>query len=681
MTRSPCQTGRWDGRRSSALSLARWLSALLLAALVPPSSAAAQTNLSVTVGLGGYYRRDRATPVELTLDNGGGPVRAYARLETGTPQYPQPDYRTEESTLPAGAHRRSYLYPLPARSGPAVEAALVVNGREIQRFKADGRVCVASDMLLVAAGQESRSVGFLSNIVLPGARGRGSPSYLYAGSTLPASLPDRAAGYAAADALFLADVAGDELSTAQQRAITDWVLGGGTLILAGGPNWQRLNTRFYSSFLPARLAGSTILSSASGLQVPGGPRGPAGQSFLAAASRPLPGATVMAKEGNLPLVISAPHGLGRVVFLAFDPLAPQFRSWDGAPGFWLRLMERGARGFSYTDQVLKADLYDYSDYSRSGLSLGVLLTEPVSKAVSAVSQADLPSLWLVAGFLLAYLVCLVPLNYALLRRRGRKEDAWLTSPLIMLVFAGTAYGMGCGMRGHRAILVRVAVIEGAAGSERARAVSYAGLFSPQRATYRVTCGDPDTQLMPIGRADSISGTVVSGDVDRIDDLRLDVWEMGTVRATGLANLGKGFTARRLGGAMEIANDSPADLENCYLVYGEGAVSAGTIATGKRIRVPVPAPTAGGLNADHLLPAAVAAALEGSPEERRLKEAILDGFTHRAYWYSGSRTASAAIPRPRHPVLVGWSRQPVADIRIEGKNLSGPSASLYLIHMP
>ena len=43
-------------------------------------------------------------------------------------------------------------------------------------------------------------------------------------------------------------------------------------------------------------------------------------------------------------------------------------------------------------------------------------------------------------FLLAYLVLVGPVNYLLLKKRGRRELAWVTIPLVSMVFSGIAFG-------------------------------------------------------------------------------------------------------------------------------------------------------------------------------------------------------------------------------------------------
>ncbi|HVL51472.1 MAG TPA: hypothetical protein VM754_08250 [Actinomycetota bacterium] len=67
-------------------------------------------------------------------------------------------------------------------------------------------------------------------------------------------------------------------------------------------------------------------------------------------------------------------------------------------------------------------------------------------ALSANAGGAIRLGWLV-GFLVLYVLIAGPLNYLLLRRKGRKELAWITVPVLALLFSGVAYGLARGARG------------------------------------------------------------------------------------------------------------------------------------------------------------------------------------------------------------------------------------------
>jgi hypothetical protein len=78
--------------------------------------------------------------------------------------------------------------------------------------------------------------------------------------------------------------------------------------------------------------------------------------------------------------------------------------------------------------------------------------------------------WLV-GFLLIYVLVAGPLNYVVLRRMGRKELAWVTIPVLALVFSGVAYGLAQGTRGGLSIEQASVVFATAEGHASQRLVT------------------------------------------------------------------------------------------------------------------------------------------------------------------------------------------------------------------
>ncbi|MDP9069331.1 MAG: hypothetical protein M3N53_13440 [Actinomycetota bacterium] len=71
---------------------------------------------------------------------------------------------------------------------------------------------------------------------------------------------------------------------------------------------------------------------------------------------------------------------------------------------------------------------------------------PEGELIRATRGDDFQLGWFV-GFLVIYLVIVGPLNYLVLKRRGRKELLWVTIPFFALAFSGVAYGLARGSRG------------------------------------------------------------------------------------------------------------------------------------------------------------------------------------------------------------------------------------------
>ncbi len=146
-------------------------------------------------------------------------------------------------------------------------------------------------------------------------------------------------------ALHLAGVAAvivDDFDTAaltggQRRALQDYVSLGGTLVLAGGAAWSRTAAALPPGLVPLRPAGSAEVSLRPLADLAAGTTA---ATATVVTGEVAAGLVVLAEPGGRPLVVEADEGAGRVVQLAYDPLAEPFASdqvlrglaWDQALG-------------------------------------------------------------------------------------------------------------------------------------------------------------------------------------------------------------------------------------------------------------------------------------------------------------------------------------------------------------
>jgi hypothetical protein len=83
----------------------------------------------------------------------------------------------------------------------------------------------------------------------------------------------------------------------------------------------------------------------------------------------------------------------------------------------------------------------------------------------------------------AYILVVGPLNYLLLRRFNRREWAYLTIPLCVLVFSGSAYAWGAIGRGRGVRVNQLAIVRVPQQGEQGQSLTFLSLFSPTRTTY------------------------------------------------------------------------------------------------------------------------------------------------------------------------------------------------------
>ena len=434
-----------------------FVSLLLLLILVTSASAQDDSiNWTIVPGFNGTFKYGAWLPVTITVSNNGNDIRGSLewRWQAGGTRFAQ----TIE--LPRGANKRIVL-PVVAESfgGDATltlydEPRTVIQQERVRFNQVD---------------VNSRVVGVLSEATNPLAELADMPSMMGSGTHLvrfdTATLPDRWELLQSLDMLFVHDVDSSTWNDAQRSAIAHWVADGGQLVVGG----DRVETSAgLRTILPAAVGESAAVAPLGALAAGTNwrPRD-ASATFRALSLVPQGGAEVLAAgPGNAPLLLRRSHGDGLIVQAAFDLVEVHaqgnaVRLWDsllpetGAQPRWAQLRSNG-------QWVLQQSL--------------------------ALPALRLPTVWSIVGFLALYVVLVGPLNYLLLRRIDRREWAYLTIPLTVVLFTAGAYGLGAAGRGGSPSASALTVVRAASGSTSGQGLSYIGLFSPSRRAYSVELG-------------------------------------------------------------------------------------------------------------------------------------------------------------------------------------------------
>jgi hypothetical protein len=233
------------------------------------------------------------------------------------------------------------------------------------------------------------------------------------------------------------------LDRAQAGALRDFVAFGGTLVLAGGSQWQRTIAPLPAELQPIRasaIAGVSLAPLAA-LTAAGAPP----RSVPAAVGTLAPGARrVLDGPDGVPLAAELDYGAGKVVELAYDPSGEATGSPYAALG-WSQAIARGV------DQPP----------GNGPLAASLLGADPAFTALlPAAGDAPLPPPWLLGLLLVLYVAVAGPLGYlAATRRWGRPGLFWLIVPGVAVVCTGLFYVVGTALQGglqdHEIQVVRV----------------------------------------------------------------------------------------------------------------------------------------------------------------------------------------------------------------------------------
>lgn len=121
------------------------------------------------------------------------------------------------------------------------------------------------------------------------------------------------------------------------------------------------------------------------------------------------------RPGEGPAIASSAAGLGEVVTVAMDATQAALD-----PSVWRQVI-----------RPVISETTSVGGEQSAAFELANRLTRPRQ------GRVDLDAFFL---FVLVYLVLVAPVNYLILKRRGRRELAWVTIPLLAVIFSGVAYG-------------------------------------------------------------------------------------------------------------------------------------------------------------------------------------------------------------------------------------------------
>ncbi len=434
--------------------------------------AAAAITLNAEAGYGTYTRPDNWTPVYVTL-SASEPLDGELAVSTSADRS---RLYGESVNATAGSVKHVILYAPPTTE--PIEVLFLSHGTVLASTSPSVLVLNSQDRLSLVISQPPDGWNLLADLPTP-----------FGGQTRviqmqPEQIPEMPAALDAVDVMVFDNVDTSALDEAQRTAIQTWVLGGGHLILGGGPGAQ-LTVGGFNDFAPAQV-GATLDSSPVGilraLLTPNSvnvshvisqaailssttSEAPDVMAPVVTLRAAVDDARTLISSLDTPLVMRRNLGRGMVDQLAFDPTLAPIHDWPDRS-----LLFAGLLGGQVS----------------STHEIGPLKDENGAvSAARALPGAALPPFLIVAGFLLLYVLTIGPINFYFLRKLNRLAWAWVTIPGIVLLFVALGYATGFRLRGNEPEVHRLSVVSGEAGLIDGRSQTIIGLFSPRRTTLNV----------------------------------------------------------------------------------------------------------------------------------------------------------------------------------------------------
>lgn len=673
-------------------------------ALLPPASAA-PPRIEAMGALDPSLTQERWSPVLVTVTNpdDGEAIQGAVQVALEDPRRggePIATY-TRAIALPAGASRAQTMVYVQVPEGvqPDLVVAVLSEGQVVRRTRFDKLTALPEQLTVLAVSEAPDALAYLRGRSLGVFRRDGALRPLAANArpldprmrnnnaaipsdapvrvspVSPSVLPDKALGYDAVAVVYLGDIAPEALSDTQIAALRGWAASGG-LIVVGGPRLAG-DDRF-RAWLPARW---------------GAPR-PEGFAPLAARYAPSAGlpalpvtvtpltraanARPLRDEATAALGLQQDWGRGTVVALGFDAASTAFAGWPGAEAFWKDVAKSGIAARS----VGRAIESDDNRWARSQFPSAVLRA-PNLRA---------PSFGSIGLFLLIYLLLLVPINYAVLKRLDRREWTWITVPLLVIVFSVGAYGFGYSIKGGSMRLNTVTIVELKAGDGRGAVTGSIGIFSPRRASYDVALTDADALLSGPDLWDRMrertAPLVVRQDSGAAAlDADIAMWAMRVFSARTTAEMGRGVdvTLTRQGDTVvcRVTNRTDRTLNDARLLMAGWGQNLGNLAPGRTFEVRSARPLPNNRRRNnrpvnlwmHFNDGNIGGGWNGGARREDTRQAIR--------WNVQTAVAQAMANRSEgvgQAVVTGWNYDPLLPVTVDGKTVgAGDHVNLFVVH--
>ncbi len=426
-------------------------------------------------------------------------------------------------------------------------------------------------------------------------------------------LPTRWYGYEGVDALAVATSVPDVYRKllpdgARIRAMDQWVRMGGKLLLFVGSQADEILAPDapLARFAPGPLEEVLTLKSVAQLEA------------FAGGSRPVPGmggpqsgvrvarlgeveGTVEVADGNVPMVVRRPYGLGQVVFVAVDLERPPFTRWPDRGLFLQKLLGVVPQEEKESSEGGAVMHYGYTDVSGQ-----------LRSALDRFQGVKMVSFWLVAGLILVYILLIGPGDYLFLRKVvGHMNWTWVTFPAIVLVVSVGAYALAYWLKGDKLRTNQVDVVDVDVANRQLRGTSWANLFSPRTETYnlslqaRLPDGRPAEDARALVSWMGLAGDGLGGmqpraggpqlwqrvydftpELDGLVGMPVQVWSSKSVTARWTATCDVWPEADLVREDQlpkgTITNTLPFSLRGCVLACGRWGYDLGTIRPGQTV---------------------------------------------------------------------------------------------------
>jgi hypothetical protein len=525
----------------------------------------AQVTMEAHLGLQGMVRLEKWNQVTVSLHNTGAPLVGTLGIRIWRGSEYRHDLHvttfTRDVQLPHRSHKRfTFAVPITSISHP-VDVFLRTAETLVAQQQLDLREALSAEHLIVGLTRDL-SLDFLATTFQRHTRVAYLPLR---------ELPLDWSGYDSVTAVVLKGISLQAATARQWTALEQWLIRGGTLVVASDSQYALLQEPRLQHLLPVRVLG---LQQRDGLPEVATHYGvPLAATPLLAARAALSHGHVLVGTPDAPFLAQRAFGKGRVVFLAVDYAAQPLAGWQGNAALWKDILQP----------------LDSIDFSRVFAELGLLDdTHPVMKLLSRPILAY-PSHLLLGGFLLTYCSSLGLLFWWMRQPRAKRWRCWGYVAFSVIGFTVWAYRVfpDPGLR-EPALLFDVATVETFPDVDYTHTYGYLGVFSARGGRFTLDLQHATTILRhTFYRGAGKAGEALEMTTDAplaIRDIALAPWTLRVFSVESITPTPLHVVVQRhsAGLTLRVQNRSALPVQGAMVVYQGRLFPLGTLAPGEEI---------------------------------------------------------------------------------------------------
>ena len=530
------------------LNLSRLYLIPFLIILTVSAACAAIEVESVELGFSGTHKRDRWSPLQVTVTSQNEAFRGeiYTDIYSASSGKLIQSYSTPLSLTRTDRQRRILYVFLPGISTKLMLRLIDQEGRLLTSQEIPTGSPKQMTDLVALALTPSRDLLNRWNGKQIGDMTDGNIFVAYVNN--PKYLPTNWKGYDSIDLIILRELtlSNRNISESQQTALLNWIQGGGTLLTAGGRNFHMLRGGIIEPFMPVELA---TLQTRKDLPEAMRKFGFTSVDFAydLIDFQPQTGGQILIGSEDWIYVARKNLGSGSVISLAFDYTAPPFSDSPGAENYWEWLFKEAGRSARYVEEAR------YAAYRRHNEKIQALLTtRPSTRS---------PLILVLAGYLIVYLMSLGGLIWFAGRRENKPKLYWIGG-LLLPVFFFCAVIIQRNISPGWVSSNSFSILSVYSETERAHLQSYIGMIASTNLKTSINFG-AETMIRPLTPLNTTPLQLIEArEGFKLHDTTVDAWAAQTYLAESFVDFPSPRIQRN---ADYIRHHLPGVLENAWLI--------------------------------------------------------------------------------------------------------------------